>query len=246
MVSVVVMECSGMRCQPLRRALCLYGDNVHIFILVLIGLAIPMLTPLLFKLFIAYVPGYMDGTEDGWLSYLGGYSGGFLAFISAYILFYKQKSLSDRCWFTWHISENTIEKEVGTFLSVLFSNEKRIKSFDYKKRMVLDWGVYGVAVIRLKNVSSNYAKSVDIKLVTGCSTIKPFAHRQESNIIAKWSHLSELESNETFEFVLHINPKLIEENKTIKFKISSESLTGVKSTQYTKLLCKNNSFELSN
>ncbi|ENM3811269.1 hypothetical protein NYD84_003565 [Vibrio cholerae] len=141
MVSVVVIEFSGMRCQPLRRALCLYGDNVHIFILVLIGLAIPMLTPLLFKLFIAYVPGYMDGTEDGWLSYLGGYSGGFLAFISAYILFYKQKSLSDRCWFTWHISENTIEKEVGTFLSVLFSNEKRIKSFDYKKRMVLDWGV---------------------------------------------------------------------------------------------------------
>jgi len=211
---------------------------VHIFILVLIGLAIPMLTPLLFKLFIAYVPGYMDGTED--------YSGGFLAFISAYILFYKQKSLSDRCWFTWHISENTIDKEVGTFLSVLFSNEKRIKSFDYKNRIVLDWGEYGVAVIRLKNVSSNYAKSVDIKLVTGCSTIKPFAHRQESNIIAKWSHLSELESNETFEFVLHINPKLIEENKTIKFKISSESLTGVKSTQYTKLLCKNNSFELSN
>ncbi|EKO3802636.1 hypothetical protein NTE28_005186 [Vibrio harveyi] len=188
----------------------------------------------------------MDGTEDGWLSYLGGYSGGFLAFISAYILFYKQKSLTDRCWFTWHISGNTLEKEADTFLSVLFSNEKCINSFDYKKRMVLDWEEYGVAVIRLKNVSSNYAKSVDIKLATRYSTIKPFAHRQESNIIAKWSHLSELESNETFEFVLHINPNLIEENKTIKFKISSESLTGVKSTQYTKLLCKNNSFELSN
>ena len=205
-----------------------------------------MLTPLLFKLFIAYVPGYMDGTEDGWLSYLGGYSGGFLAFISAYILFYKQKSLSDRCWFTWHISENTPEKEADTYLSVLFSDEKRIKSYDYKKRMVLDWEVYGVAVIRLKNVSPNYAKSVDIRLVTGCSTIKPFAHRQESNIITKWSHLGELESNETFEFVLHIDPNFIEENKTIKFKISSESLTGVKSTQYTQLLCKNNSFELSN
>ncbi|TXY81401.1 acetyltransferase [Vibrio cholerae] len=29
MVSVVVIEFSGMRCQPLRRALCVIGGSIH-------------------------------------------------------------------------------------------------------------------------------------------------------------------------------------------------------------------------
>lgn len=223
---------------------------MHLFKIIFIGVAIPILTLAVFKLFIAYAPGKMVGTEDGWLSYLGGYSGGFLAFISAYILFYKQKSLADRCWFTWTIEGNDPEKESSTYLSVLYSDEKQINSYDYRSRMVTEWEKYGVAVVSIKNISVNYARKVEVKLVNRCCLwrceLSPFAHRQESNEISKWHNLSELPSNESFDFVLHINPALLEENKILEFKVYSEGLTGTKNSQDLKLLFKNNTFELSN
>ncbi|HFG1611541.1 TPA: hypothetical protein ACGFXY_003674 [Vibrio cholerae] len=219
---------------------------MRVLFLIVIGLAIPFLSPILFKYYIAYVPGFMDGTEDGWLSYLGGYSGGFLAFISAYVLFSKQRTLSDRCWFIWSVAGNTKDIESNTQISIVYTKSKDIDDFDKENRNVLSWGDYGVAVVSIKNVSANHAKYVDIKLVQGLFTIKPFCHRKGSPYISKFSHVTELEPSERMDFVLHIEPCLLKVKKCMKFKVVSESLKNVRTVQYLKLFYTGSSFELIN
>jgi hypothetical protein len=54
-------------------------------------IAVLLLSPLLFKGYLHFIPGEMIGSIDGWLGFLGGYLGGLIAFISAVMLFYKQR-----------------------------------------------------------------------------------------------------------------------------------------------------------
>ncbi|MEJ6473979.1 hypothetical protein [Pseudoalteromonas piscicida] len=212
-----------------------------------IAIAIPLTTPLFIKLYITHVPGYQIGSIDGWLGYLGGFSGGLLAFISAYVLFIKQKSLSERCWLTWQIEKGGSEKESKTYLSVIYMENQSSKSFfDYSERSVIQWKPYGVAIVTIKNVSKNYARKVNVELVKSIKNVKPFAHRKGEKTIRYWETLSELAPDESFDFVLHLDPKLIKDNGFITFKIESTGLSDVTNVQEKKLHFRDGNFEVGN
>ncbi|WP_062569909.1 hypothetical protein [Pseudoalteromonas arabiensis] len=218
-----------------------------LLILIGIAIAIPLATPLFINLYITYVPGYQVGSIDGWLGFSGGFSGGFLAFISAYVLFIKQKSLSERCWLTWHIEKNCSEKESETYLSVVYmENHSSERFFDCSKRSVSQWEPYGVAIVTIKNVSKNYARKVNVELVKTIKNIKPVAHRKGEKKIGYWETLSELAPDESFDFVLHLDPKLVNDNGFITFRIESTGLSDVTNVQEKKLHFRDGNFEIGN
>jgi hypothetical protein len=200
---------------------------MHLVLLLIIGIIIPLVTPLLFHLYVEYMPGYMIGTSDGWLGYLGGYSGGFLAFISAYVLFYKERTLREQCWINIETMESTIEKIEEVDFSFIYSRQKTIDRFDYKKRKVLGWGSYPVIIIQLENISSLPAKDVAFSLKQGLleKNIRPFVHRKGRNNIAKFESEATLKANAQLSFILHIDPQWTVFGDEHTFIISSQSLT---------------------
>lgn len=209
--------------------------------LIVIAVLIPILTPFCINLYIAYVPGLKVGSIDGWLSYLGGYSGGILAFLSAYTLFYKQKSISDRCWITLNILDISEHKEPR--LAAIYSNST-IDNFDFLNRSVKKWEPYGVAIVEIKNVSKNYAKNIQIDLVGLDQRIEPLMHIENSDKIRKYAHISELEAGASLKLALHIDPSLYRSKTELTLKIFSRSIYDVGNSQNIKLHKKEDGFSL--
>lgn len=208
----------------------------------MIAILIPILTPLCINLYIAYVPGLKVGSIDGWLSYLGGYSGGILAFLSAYTLFYKQKSISDRCWITLNMLDISEHNEPR--MAAIYSNST-INNFDFLNRSVKEWEPYGVAIVEIKNVSKNYAKNIRIELIGLDQRIEPLMHIENSDKIRKYAHISELEASANFKLALHIDPSIYKSNPELTLKITSQSIYNVSNSQNIKLRHIEDGFSLS-
>lgn len=220
----------------------------------MIAISIPLLAPILIQitstilLHINNQCANTSGSIDGWLGYLGGYSGGFLAFISALIIFTKQKSQNEKCWLTWSAIDADIQKEQTVYMSAIYTEQKVNQiQFDIKTRAVLNWPEYGVAIIKVKNVSNNYAKYVNITMrAPYFGSISPICHQNDSSSIGPFEHLAELGPTEEFEFALYIDPKLIKIGENIVFELETTSLTEAKNKQIKKAIYKNKTIKLIN
>ena len=219
---------------------------MHLFLLLIIGILIPLITPLVFHLYMEYMPGYSIGTNDGWLGYLGGYSGGFLAFISAYVLFYKERSLREQCWINVETLESTNGKTEEVDFSFIYSRQKSINSFDYIERQVLEWASYPVVILQLENLSSLPAKDVGFVLKQGIleKNIKPFVHKKGRDSIAKFESEATLKSNSKLSFVLHLDPQWTFFGDELTFIVTSTSLTNKRLNREIKIGINNSSVYL--
>lgn len=199
-----------------------------------VGILIPIVTPLFLSAYIVWAPGEMIGTIDGWLGYLGGYSGGFLAFISAYFIFQRDQKARNKTVLNIRTCP-TAEAEV---LSVKYHAYFTSGNIEGVKLEIATGRVAGVEnyptiIVQIKNICSNYATSIN--LIVGKNNLKPLMYIKGQNFFTRFDSMTELESKETFEFALHIDPHLWNGTNNLSCTLSSYNLLESENKQSVEL-----------
>ncbi|NQZ87415.1 MAG: hypothetical protein HRT54_07515 [Colwellia sp.] len=200
--------------------------NRYILIIVVVIISVPLLTPLAMNLYMYLLPDQALGTRGEWLSFLGGYSGGFVAFLSAWFLFRLEKNERNQT----HIylsTKNTSNENLAKISLIYTKKDDFIFNVDDKK--VVSNEDYPAIKLSLKNVSTNFAKGVNIRL----GNLQPWFHIGNQSNTSKYDTITDLDVGEELELNLHIDPVLLKDG--LIFTIESKNISNLKNKQKAKL-----------
>jgi len=212
-----------------------------IIIIFVLALLIPILVPLLIRTYIAYVPSQMVGSIDGWLGFLGGYSGGFLAFISAYLIFRNDQKSKERTLLIIKaepiidvdVPDEEVEDTIDDYIIVFTTRSDTKMLDDHRGSLTTEYPVFKCT---LKNISPNFANSIQIQLQHGKSDIQPWCYERKLNRYRQDDVISPLEGGERTSFNLQLEPVLLKGHKHLDFILSSINLRGTTEKQKLRLL----------
>ncbi|MBB1378486.1 MULTISPECIES: hypothetical protein [Pseudoalteromonas] len=203
-----------------------------ILLIVLLVLAIPIISPAIIRIYLEYMPGEMIGSVDGWLSYLGGYSGGFLAFISAYLIYRNDQKGKERTQLVIKSAELTETDDIDDFI-VVFTTLPYDQIYNLKRgELTVRYPIFNCS---LKNVSPNFANSIRLNLKQGRKLQAPWSYERSFNLYRQYDSIATLESNQTIDFKLQLDPILLNSHEHLDFELSSINLQGCTEVQKVRV-----------
>lgn len=189
-----------------------------------VGILIPLITPLLIVAYIRFIPGDRVGSVDGWLNYLGGYSGGLLAFISAYILFHNDQKIRNQTRLNIRTCPTSAEDVSGAKYHAYFiGGDPKGVVLERETGRVSGVDDYHVIKAKIKNISSNYATKVKLLINNKIKYYEPRMY-VSGGIFANYDSMAELEPNEEFVFILHVDPFIWGNSTSLDAILSSANL----------------------
>jgi hypothetical protein len=212
------------------------GNSVTFWKILAVGICIPAITPLFVSIYLAWMPGSKVGSVDGWLGYLGGYSGGFLAFISAYFIYRSDQKTRNKTMLNVRTGETTEDEVLSATYHIYFVGGEP-KNVKLEKDTGRVQGVEDYPVIKtlIKNISPNYSKSINLYIKVGSQKYDPRIFIKGQDLFSKFDSMSELESQEVFEFILHIDPTIWANSGCLECELSSSNLQGEVNVQKVDL-----------
>jgi hypothetical protein len=189
-----------------------------------VGILIPVITPLLIVAYIKFIPGDRVGSVDGWLNYLGGYSGGLLAFISAYFLFHTDQKMRNQTRLNIRTCPTSAEDVSGAKYHAYFiGGDPKGVVLEAETGRVSGVDDYYVIKAKIKNISPNYAAQVKLLIDNKIKNYEPRMYIS-GGIFTKYDSMAELEPNEEFVFILHVDPFIWGNSASLDAVLSSTNL----------------------
>lgn len=198
--------------------------------IVLLLILIPIVFPWFIKVYIALVPGEMVGGIDGWLGFLGGYSGGFLAFISAYLIYKNDQNQKEKTILLLRASSIEATPEDASLIFTLLPYDE-VES-DHRGKLHFESLIFNST---LKNVSPNYASSIQLTLLSEQQKIEPWSYNKQVNRNIIYESVATLEADESKIINIQIDKDLLLGIKELDFLLVSTNMYGKKVKQKIRL-----------